>query len=263
MKKSGNDNYLVRSVDNALNLLDQFNSDTAEHSLTEMSKRLSLPKNNVFRLLATLESRNYLQRNEETDKYRLGSKTVELSQHVARMMGRTDIVSKVLKQLGQKSDEAIMFSVLKNNYIVNVDVVECNQPLRVMPRIGVPMPAYCTAAGKVHIAQFSDKIINLNFSSEVLKPHTPNTITNIIDFKWNLYKVVCDGYALEQEELEIGVVSIAAPVRDYNGNIIGAVSCSGPSSRFTINRIESDLVPLVKKGASDISAMFGYTRISG
>ena len=163
-----------------------------------------------------------------------------------------------MEGLVKECNETICVSVLKEFSVVNLDVVECDHPLRVLPRIGVRLPAYCTAAGKSQIAHFDEATLKKYVGDYKFQQYTPNTITNTKKLKTHLQQIAQQGYAIELEELDIGVRSVGAPIRDYTSRIVGAVTLLGPSQRLNDERIESKLVPLVIKGAADISGKLGY-----
>jgi DNA-binding IclR family transcriptional regulator len=104
----------------------------------------------------------------------------------------------------------------------------------------------------------TDEELDHYLPTKELKAYTANTITDRETLKANLRKVAEQGYALDIEEMDIGVCCVGAPIRDYTRRIIGAVSISGPSMRFSMERIEKELVPLVKKAGEDISTKLGF-----
>ena len=218
MAKKEKSEYIIQAVSHALDLLEQFHDEIDELGVTELSKRLKLHKNNVFRLLATLESRGYIEQNKVTENYRLGLKTLELGQTFIRQMGLLRQSKPVLEALVKECNETTYVAILKDFNIIYLDAVETDMTVRVVPRVGSWLPAYCTAAGKVQIANMSE------------------------------------------EELDIGVRCVSAPIRDYTRRIIGAVSISGPSMRFPDERMEKELIPLVKKASEEISVKLGFQK---
>jgi DNA-binding IclR family transcriptional regulator len=253
IKKREKTKYTIRSVSRAIDLLEQFLGDDVEIGLTDLSRRLKLPKNNIFRLLATLQLRNYVEQNATNEKYHLGFKTVELGQMVSRQFGAFSNSKPVLERLVKDCNETAVVSVLKDYSMVNLDLVECDHHLRVRPRIGVQLPAYCTAAGKSQIAHFAEEKLKHYACDYHFHQFTPYTITDPKQWKSQLQQVALQGYAIENEELDLGVRSVGAPIRDFASRIIGAVTLSGPSQRFNDERIKNELIPLVMKGAADIS----------
>lgn len=260
MAKKEKTDYLIQSVSHALDLLEQFRDDVDELGVTELSKRLNLHKNNVFRLLATLESRNYIEQNKVTENYRLGLKTLDLGQTFIKQMGLLRQARPVLKRLVSECNETTYVAVLKDFQIVYLDAVETDMTVRVVSRVGTQLPAYCTAAGKVQIAYMSEEEMAKFLPAKELKRYTPNTITDKQTLKGQLKQIAEQEYAIDNEELDIGVRCVSSPIRDYTRRVVGAISISGPSMRLTDERIEKDLIPMVKKAAEEISNKLGYHR---
>ncbi len=258
MAKKEKSEYIIQAVDHALDLLEQFHDDVDELGVTELSKRLKLHKNNVFRLLATLESRGYIEQNRVTENYRLGLKTLELGQTFIKQMGLLRQSRPILEALVRECNETTYVSILKEFHIVYLDAVETDLTVRVVPRVGSRLPAYCTAAGKIQLAYMTEEELDNFLPTKEMKRYTPNTVTGRDELKVGLKTVAEMGYAVDNEELDIGVRCVAAPIRDYTRRIIGAVSISGPSMRFSEERMEKELIPLVKKAGEDISAKLGY-----
>ena len=258
MAKKDKSEYIIQAVDHALDLLEQFQGDVDELGVTELSKRHKLHKNNVFRLLATLESRNYIEQNRVTENYRLGLKTLELGQTFIKQMGLLRQSRPVLESLVKECNETTYVAILKDAHIVYLDVVETDLTVRVVPRVGSRLPAYCTAAGKIQLAFMTDEELDHYLPTKELKRFTTNTITDRDEFKAHLAKVAGLGYAIDNEEMDDGVCCVAAPIRDYTRRIIGAVSISGPSMRFSKERMEKELIPLVKRAGEDISTKLGF-----
>jgi DNA-binding IclR family transcriptional regulator len=258
MVKKDKSEYIIQAVSHALDLLEQFHGDIDELGVTELSKRLKLHKNNVFRLLATLESRGYIEQNKATENYRLGLKALELGQTFIRQMGLLRQAKPILEQMVEESNETSYVAIYKDNYIVYLDVVETNLTVRVVSRVGSRLPAYCTAAGKVHMAYMTDEELDELISDMKFKQITPTTIASAEALREALVKVRELGYAMDDEELDLGVRCIAAPIRDYTRRIVGAISVSGPTMRVSNERIESELVPLVLKSATELSTRLGF-----
>jgi len=258
MAKKEKSDYLIQSVSHALDLLEQFHEEIDELGVTELSKRLNLHKNNVFRLLATLESRGYIEQNKVTENYRLGLKTLELGQTFVKQMGLLRQSRPVLEEMVRECNETSYVAILKDFYIIYLDVVETDLTVRVVPRVGSRLPAYCTAAGKVQIAYLNEEELEQYIPQKELKAYTQHTLTDRDELMRNLKTVAETGYAIDDEELDVGVRCVSAPIRDYTRRIVGAVSISGPSMRLSLERIDNELIPLVKKAAEEISFKLGY-----
>jgi len=259
MAKKDKSEYIIQAVSHALDLLEQFHGDVDELGVTELSKRLKLHKNNVFRLLATLESRGYIEQNRATENYRLGLKSLELGQTFIKQMGLLRQAKPILEKLVAECNETSYVAIFKEGYIVYLDVVETDLTVRVVSRVGSRLPAHCTAAGKIHLAFMSEEEIEAVLPAE-LKEYTPTTITDRAALKKELQEVTEKGYAIDNEELDPGVRCVAAPIRDYTRRIVGAVSISGPSMRLNDERIEKELVPLVLNAGEELSTRLGFHR---
>lgn len=251
--------YIIQAVSHALDLLEQFHDDVDELGVTELSKRLKLHKNNVFRLLATLESRGYIEQNRATENYRLGLKSLELGQTFIQQMGLLRQAKLALEQLVEECNETAYVAIFKENHVVYLDVVETDMTVRVVSRVGSRLPAYCTASGKVHLAHMSEEELD-NSLPRKFTAYTDTTITTLDQLKEELSQVAEQGYAIDNEEMDTGVRCVAAPIRDYTRRIVGAISLSGPSMRFTDERIREELVPLVMDAASTLSTRLGYNQ---
>jgi len=257
MAKKDKAEYIIQAVSHALDLLEQFHDDVDELGVTELSKRLKLHKNNVFRLLATLESRGYIEQNKATENYRLGLKSLELGQTFIKQMGLLRQAKPILENMVAESNETSYVVIFKEGHSVYLDVVETDLTVRVVSRVGSRLPAYCTAAGKAQLAFMSDEELEEVLPSQ-LAQHTPTTVADRDKLKAQLVEIAKQGYAIDDEELDPGVRCVAAPIRDYTRRIIGALSLSGPAMRFSMERIEKELIPLVMHSAEELSTRLGY-----
>jgi DNA-binding IclR family transcriptional regulator len=250
--------YTVQSVDRALDILGSFDYNTEELGVTQLANRLGLHKNNVFRLLATLEVRGYIEQDRKTGNYRLGLKTFEIGSVFLHQLGLRRQARPILEELVDKCNETAYLAVTDGPDVVYVLMHETSHTVRVIPRLGHRLPAHCTASGKAQLAfESKDRLLQL-FKDRSLRRLTENTITNVDRLQEQLAEVTRQGFAVDNEELEYGVRCVAAPVRDYSHKVVAAVGLSGPVSRFPLDRIQKELVPLVKDAGAKISQRLGY-----
>jgi DNA-binding IclR family transcriptional regulator len=249
--------YLVQSVAHAFDILEEMMTGKGELSLSDLCHRLRLSKNNVFRLLTTLETRSYIEQDEYRAVYRLGYKNLYLGFSMIRGMSLHKKAKPILESLAELCDETTDIVILRGGQTICLDAVETGHPLRVVPRIGIGTPAYCTAAGKVLLAGVNDRG-PLDHARMELKRYTPNTIVNSLELLRHLKEVAVSGYAIEDEEHDPGLRSVAAPVRDHHGLVVAAISISGPTLRFDASRMHHNLAPMVVKAAAEISSRLGY-----
>jgi IclR family KDG regulon transcriptional repressor len=257
MKREKTD-YAILAVTNALDLLEQFGGERDEFSVTELSRRLKLHKNNVFRLLATLEARDYIEQNRLTGNYGLGLGSLELAQTFVRQADLKSRARPILEEVASSSNETSQLLVLKQASVICLDAVETTHVVRIAPRIGSRSPAVCTAAGKVHLAYLTESALESALSSEAATGTFSDTHAVGTYPPPGLHEVARRGYALDLEEYEEGVRCVAAPIRNHTGEVAGAISLSGPTQRFSGERLEQELIPLCLQAAEDISIRLGY-----
>jgi IclR family KDG regulon transcriptional repressor len=248
MARKEKSEYIIQAVSHALDLLEQFHGDVDELGVTELSKRLKLHKNNVFRLLATLESRGYIEQNKATENYRLGLKALELGQTFIKQMGLLRQAKPILDKMVADCNETCYVAIFKEGHVVYLDTVETDMTVRVVSRV----------AGKVYLAHMSEEEINEILPTEEFRTYTNNTIKNRTELRRELEKIAAQGYAIDKEELDLGVHCVAAPIRDYTRRIVGSISVSGPTMRLSEERIEKELVPLVLQASEELSTRLGY-----
>ncbi|HLE39875.1 MAG TPA: IclR family transcriptional regulator [Nitrospirota bacterium] len=258
-------NYLIQSVSHALDILESFTKTADELGVTELSKRLGLHKNNVFRLLATLEHRGYIEQNSTTENYRLGPKTLQLGATFIEQRECRRQARPILESLMAASGETAVVAVLRANKVIYMDSVETDKTVRAVSRIGAMLPAHCTAVGKAQLAFLpTAEIERLYPENTLLSGLTSKSIKTRDALLAELKTVPEKGYAFENEECDIEVRSIAAPVRDFSKNVIAAVGIVVPASRLTDEKLRKDgIVQMVMDAGRAISAKLGFSGPSG
>jgi IclR family KDG regulon transcriptional repressor len=250
-------NYVIQSVSHALDVLEQFGDDLEELGVTELSKRLKLHKNNVFRLLATLESRGYIEQNRATENYRLGIRCLQLGQTCLGQMGLLRQAHPVVENVAREANETAFVAVLRKAVVVPVDTVEAARPVRLRARIGEALPLHCTAAGKVQLAFIPDTDLRESLI-EGLPRFTERTIVDRQALLRELDVVTQRGFSVEIGEHIAEVNSIAVPIRDYTRNVVGSLAVGGPAERLDDDRIQKEIAPLVLKAGQDLSSRLGF-----
>ena len=250
----------VQSVHHALELFEVFRTadNKDEFGVTELSKALGLHKNNVFRLLATLASRGYIEQNLNTENYRLGIGIFNLGQKFVNKLGILKLSRPFMEKIVAEVNESVYIGILREGNVIYLDMAETNHPVRVVSRVGKDVPAYCTAIGKIQLAYSSEEEINKIYMGARLKKYTDHTITSLPVLKRELKKVADQDYAIDDEEFEERVRCIAVPIKDYLGVPVAALSVTGPACRQTDERLLDDLLPVAKKYAREISKRLGF-----
>jgi len=229
--------------------------------VSELSRTLDLHKNNVFRLLATLEERGYIEQSSSSERYRLGVRCLELGRSFAR--GRTLLLSArpILEELVQKTGESAHLGVLHGFEVVHLDGENPRRLVASTSRVGMRLPVHCTGLGKVLLG-CGDEAGRQTFDSEVVRPkgieaRTENTITDREKFFEHLRSVAVEGYGLDLEECEIGLRCVAAPVLDHSGRVLAALSVSGPAQRIDEESLIGELRVQVIDAANRVSQILG------
>lgn len=250
----------VQSIYHALQLIETFKerSDKQEIGVTELSKKLNLHKNNVFRLLATLESRGYIEQNLQTENYKLGLNIFKLGQQFVGKLGILRLAKPFMVKIVNELNETLYIGILRDGAAVYLDVVETNLSVKVASRLGKDVPAYCTAIGKMQLAYASEEEINKIYMGARLKKLTNNTITSLPELKKHLHIIAQQDYAVDNEEFEEDVKCVAVPVKDYLGVPVAALSLTAPTYRLSDERVEKQILPVIKHYAKEISKRLGY-----
>ena len=164
----------------------------------------------------------------------------------------------ILEELVSKCNETAYLAVAEGADVVYVLMHETTHTVRVIPRLGHRLPAYCTASGKIQLAFESQDRLRALFKDRLLRRLTANTIIDLDRLLEHLGDVAHQGFAVDNEELEEGVCCVAAPVRDYSHKVVAGIGLSGPVSRFSPERIQNELVPLVREAGTKVSKRLGY-----
>jgi IclR family KDG regulon transcriptional repressor len=255
--------YSIQAVTNALRMLELFQEGVDEIRLKQCCDALDLSKNNAFRLLATLEALNYLELNRETGGFRLGVKNLELGRAVRRQRGLLKQYRPLLETLVKQCNETANLVTLTGANVLNLDSVESVHPVRVLPRVGMHLPSYCTASGKLLLALSSEEQRSKSLAQTQFSRYTPHTVTDPRLLKQSFAEIAIKGYAVGDEELDLGVRGVAAPIRDYQRRVLGAIALFGPVARFSRERIQDELVPSLLCTAGAISERLGYLPAGG
>jgi IclR family KDG regulon transcriptional repressor len=246
----------LSSVANATRLLKAFSDDQCELGVSDLAKELRLAKSTVFRLASTLASERMLEQDPESGKYRLGLVLFELGSLVRRKMDVSSEARPILRALMEKTGETVHLAVLDDHSAIYTNRVESRQAIRTAYGLGTRAPLHCTALGKALLAfqtpAFIDEVI-----AEGLPRRTQNTITSPHALRQELSAVRARGYALEDEETELALRSIASAVYDDTARVVASIGISGPAHRLTRKVLQAYANDLMS--ATDaVSQRLGY-----
>jgi len=251
----------LSSVANSLRLIRAFSEDHYEIGISDLAKRLGLAKSTVHRLASTLLEQGMLEQNAGDGKYRLGLALFELGTLVRRKMDFTMEARPFLRTLLEKTGETVHLAILDHDSVLYVISLESKQALRMGSKVGTRVPVHCTAVGKTLLA-FQPEAEVERIIARGLPASTPNAIVDAKALQRELALVRTRSYAIDDEESEVGLRAIAAPIRNDAGNVIAAISIAGPVHRMTRKTLLGWVRELVEAGDA-VSQRLGWSRSPG
>jgi len=244
------------TVAKAFSILDLVcEKDTGGTSLAEVSNHLHVSKSTAHRYLTTLEELDVVRR-DDNDGFSLGPKLIELtgaflSNHDLRNEGQS-----FLEKLAAQTEETVHLAIPSGDEVVYIAKVDSSHSVRMASHIGALNPMHCTALGKAILAHYPPDRVE-EIIAKGLPKRTSHTLTTPERLRDELERVRIQGLATDDQENELGVRCTGAPIFDYTGKVIGAISVSGPAGRITKER-SIEMGPLVKEAALEISRRMGY-----
>jgi DNA-binding IclR family transcriptional regulator len=258
---AGSKQKRLSSVGTAIQLLKAFSEEQVDIGISELSRRLGVAKSTVHRLAATLAAEGLLEQDRESEKYRLGIALFRLGALVRRRMDISSQGRPYIYELREKTNETVHLAILDGTEIMYVYNLESTQAIRMRSDLGVRKPAYCTAEGQAILAFQPQPVIDAVIA-QGLSPRTPQTITDPAGLIKALAVVRQRGCAIEDEESEIGMRGISAPIRNDAGDVVAAVGLAGPATRLSKKAIAA-FVPHVIETADLVSSRLGYRSSAG
>jgi DNA-binding IclR family transcriptional regulator len=247
----------VQSIDRVFDILELLSVEHDGLSLTAISHRLELPTSTVYRLLAVLRSRNYIEKNDTTNVYRLGLGFVELTSLYLNNIELKTEAQPYLRNLSKVTGQVVFMGTEQEGELVYIDKYEQFNEIRKYCFIGQRRPLHSTALGKVLLTGRSDEDIRELYAGRELKASAPNTITDVEALIEDVCVTRRRGYAIDDEEMEPEMWCVAAPVCDYRGIVIAAVSTSWDLHGHRDADVDRN-ARLVVKTALEISMRMGF-----
>ncbi len=251
--------HTVQSVERTFDVLEALATERRPVAISELSQRLGLHISTVHRLLATLIERGYARQDERSGRYSIGGRLLELASGLTEQVDVRMEARPMLERLAAQVGETANLSVRSGDSLVYIDQVQTNRLVRMFTRVGSSAPLYCTGSGKLFLA-FSENYerdLNRYLLENRLEPRTPGTLTTPQALREELRRIRERGYSFDNEEMEEGVVCVAAPVFDRQGQLLAAISVSGPTSRMLGSDVARVIEP-VQTSATEISTVLGY-----
>ena len=253
--------YQNKSIKKALRLLAVFDVDHPELSLTELARELAMLPGSLYSIILPLEEEGYISRDPHTKRYRLGMGFLGRANNVLTTLDLREQSKPELRQLTRDLRANSYLGILYKDNVLYLDREEANPDRSVLscPIIGYRDFLHTTALGKVLLA-FNPEAEKHVLELETLPSITIQTITDTVTLERELHVVRHRGYAMDREESQLENVCLAAPVYDFEGNVVAAISISMPKTLFDHESINAT-ANSVLKAASRISARMGYTQV--
>lgn len=248
--------YAIAVLAKALNLLDLLEEHQPQ-SLTELSRRSGIHKATAYRILANLENRGYVERDDSVGPYRLGFHLMRLGMRVTAGLDLPAVARPILERLQSEFNETVNLAVPGERGVVYIEILESAQGLRMAATVGAQDPFHSTALGKAMLAFWPASRLDEFLESTPLTARTTSTIVQAGTLKSELRRIRLRGYAVDNEENEPGARCVAAPIFDRTGSVIAAVSISGPASRLKPTHI-TGMTGSVMSACRQISIRLGY-----
>ena len=247
----------VQSVERALTVLEILARE-GHAGVSEIAEEMGIHKSTVSRLIGSLVSREMVHQNTERGKYQLGFGILRLASSIPGRLSLVHEARPVLESLAEEFKETVNLAVLRSNYAVNVDQAMGPSTLATYDWVGSLTPLHATSSGKVLLAALDAGERDRILKETGLRARTSRTITSRKELDAQLLEVAAKGYAVVREEFEVGLNAVAVPVYNHQGEVLGALSISGPAFRFEPEQTPG-LLEKLKEAGLKVSANMGYT----
>ena len=246
---------LNSSIDKTLSILEAISQNAKGLSLADIVKSVGIPKTTAFRILEILAAREYVSWNHDNEKYSIGIKALEIG--ISGLVGQdiVDVSIPYLQELSATVGETSFLAVYNAGDVVYLYKAEGTSSIQTTARLGSRRPAYCTALGKVILANLSIEETDRVFEKKLTK-FTEKTISDRLKLYEEFAHIRSDGYAVDDEGIEYGLYCLAVPIYNFTGAVIAAISVSGPIKRVHEN--QDRIIDELKSVGAVISKRLGY-----
>ena len=248
---------MSQTVDKALRILELLGD--GEMRLVDLSAKLGEHKSTVQRLLATLQARGFVRRDENTKQYAIGLRVLQLASLTLADMDLREAAREPMRALGDLTKETIHLSIYDEPHVVYIDKTESSFPVRMYSRIGARAESYCTGVGKAIIAFLPEHKLERYLQKVSLTRFTPHTITSVDRLLEEITDIRARGYAFDEQEHEESIRCVAAPIFAFDGSVAGSVSVAAPAFRRSHGDLQG-FAPAVVETTRRISETLGNKR---
>jgi IclR family transcriptional regulator, KDG regulon repressor len=248
----------VQAVDHAVDILECLAGTAGAVGVSELARQTGLSKATVYHLLATLEARRLVIREPDSASYRLGWALYEMGIRIARGTDVSRVARPFLDRLASETGESVLLGVLDSDSVLYLERGDAPSGFHMVAAAGIRSPLHATASGKLLLAFAGEEEIERYLGEAPLESFTANTLTDPKKLRKQLAEIRESGYATCWQERELGLCSVAVPLRDHTGATVASLTLAGPAGRVTEDSVETHLTPL-RDAAVEIDALLGYT----
>jgi IclR family pca regulon transcriptional regulator len=257
-RASQDDRYMVHALERGLAVLRCFNAEHPSLSLAELASLLGWTRTAPYRLVYTLQRLGYLIQDPQTKRYWLGPRVLELGFEYLHSLQLPELAQPYLEQLRQETGASAHLAILDGREIVYVARVAARRVSAVNIHIGSRLPAHATAMGKVLLAYQPPERLDRILSQGPLEAYTDRTITDRRQLRRVLQRVREQGYVVNDQEFELGIRSVAAPVFDARGQAVAAINIAAPPPVLADEFLQAVAIPAIRRAAMELSACLGF-----
>nr|WP_271213516.1 IclR family transcriptional regulator C-terminal domain-containing protein [Rhodococcus wratislaviensis]GLK40646.1 transcriptional regulator [Rhodococcus wratislaviensis] len=250
------DRDYIQSIERGFAVLLAIDAQRPNPTLTELATETGLPRSTVQRILHTLQMLGYVARSG--GRWSLAPRVLSIGQHYSQSHPLIEAAVPRLLEVTEKTQESASLGVLDGADVVYAARVPVRRIMSINVSVGTRVPAYATSIGRALLAWAPAEIVERVVAESTFQKFGPETISTAAELEQELAKVREQGYALTSEELEKGLISLAAPVRDAGSMVVGVIACSTSSARNTPARFREQAVPCILAAAAALSADIGY-----
>lgn len=248
----------VQSLGRAFAILEEVARHREGVGLADLSKRVGLHNSTAFHLAKTLVALGYIRQEADSRRYRIGRPLFALAASALDEIEMLSLATPIMEELSADTGESSHFAVRMGEAIVVIARTSGPGAFQLAERVGVVRPAHCTALGKVMLAALHPDQLERFLARADLKPSTDNTITEVPALLREIEEVQRSGIAFDDGEFNSEVRCVAVPVKDFTGQVVGALGISGPVWRLSIQALKSR-VKAIQAAADRLSRKFGAT----
>lgn len=251
------DPYWVEALAQGLAVLHAFDTDRPVLTLTEIAQRLGWSRTKPYRFVHTLEKMGYLAKDDSGRAYRLTTKSMELGFSYLIRLPLVELAQPILERLRARVRASTHMAILEDASLVYVALARIQLPTAINIHVGSRMPAHASSIGRMLLAYRSDEELDRILGSDPLPALTPRTTVDPVAFRLKLARARQDGYLFNDEESNLGIRSIAAPILDARGQAVAGINATALTSVFTDARVRDEIIPAVVDAAAELSRGLG------